>query len=75
MSDEIFRKLRDGYMIKRAEIEKDLTDQGGVFWNEIVSHRFCFDRRKKKNNFTRKIFWRSSFISSPGDRTNEKVRT
>lgn len=56
MSDELFRKIRNGYMVKRAEIEKDLADQGGLFWNEIVSHRFCFDRRKKKNNFTRKSF-------------------
>ena len=46
MSDDEFKKQRDGYVVKRIEIPKMMKYQGNVFWSEIDSHQFCFDRRK-----------------------------
>ncbi|CAF3897878.1 unnamed protein product [Rotaria sordida] len=44
MSDELFKKQREGYIVKKVEIPKNMHDQGNQFWNEIISHQFYFDR-------------------------------
>ncbi|CAF0723441.1 unnamed protein product [Adineta steineri] len=44
MSDDIFKKQREGYMVKKVEIPKKMHSQGNKFWNEITNHQFCFDR-------------------------------
>ncbi|CAF3867523.1 unnamed protein product [Adineta steineri] len=44
MPDDIFKKQREGYMVKKVEIPKSMHSQGNEFWNEITSHQFCFDR-------------------------------
>jgi hypothetical protein len=55
MPDELFRKQREGYVVKKMEIPKKMHSQTNKFWNEITNHQFCFDRRKNKHiNFTMK---------------------
>ena len=49
MSDEQFKKQREGYMVKKVEVPKKMRSQGNKFWMEIVNHQFCFDRCKNKN--------------------------
>ncbi|CAF4088608.1 unnamed protein product, partial [Adineta steineri] len=44
MPDDVFKKQREGYMVKKLEIPKKMHSQGNEFWNEITSHQFCFDR-------------------------------
>jgi len=48
MSDELFKKQREGYIVKKVEVPKNMHGQGNQFWNEIINHQFCFDRRKNK---------------------------
>jgi secreted Zn-dependent insulinase-like peptidase len=48
MSDDVFKKLREGYMVKKVEVSKKMHSQANKFWNEITNHQFCFDRRKTK---------------------------
>jgi len=52
MPDEIFKKQREGYMVKKVEIPKKMHSQGNKFWNEITNHQFCFARRNKKNKYS-----------------------
>ncbi|CAF4182702.1 unnamed protein product, partial [Adineta steineri] len=40
MPDDVFKKQREGYMVKKAEIPKSMHSQGDIFWNEITSHQF-----------------------------------
>lgn len=49
MSDDAFKKQREGYMVKKVEVPKKMRSQGHKFWSEITNHQFCFDRRKKNN--------------------------
>jgi hypothetical protein len=51
MPDEIFKKQREGYMVKKVEIPKKMHSQGNKFWNEITNHQFCFARRNKRNKY------------------------
>ncbi|CAF4223323.1 unnamed protein product, partial [Rotaria sordida] len=44
MSDELFKKQCEGYIVKKVEVPKNMHDQGNQFWNEIINHQFCFDR-------------------------------
>ncbi|CAF2967042.1 unnamed protein product [Rotaria sp. Silwood2] len=44
MPDELFKKQREGYMVKKVEVPKKMHSQGNKFWNEITNHQFCFDR-------------------------------
>ncbi|CAF3245595.1 unnamed protein product [Rotaria socialis] len=44
MSDEQFKKQREGYMVKKLEVPKKMRSQGNKFWTEITNHQFCFDR-------------------------------
>ncbi|CAF0885381.1 unnamed protein product [Adineta steineri] len=44
MSDDLFKKQREGYMVKKVEIPKSMHSQVYKFWNEITNHQFCFDR-------------------------------
>ncbi|CAF4107813.1 unnamed protein product, partial [Adineta steineri] len=44
MSDDVFKKQREGYMIKKVEIPKGMHSQVYKFWNETTSHQFCFNR-------------------------------
>ncbi|CAF5042784.1 unnamed protein product, partial [Rotaria sp. Silwood1] len=44
MPDELFKKQREGYMIKKLEVPKGMKNQGKKFCNEITNHQFCFDR-------------------------------
>ncbi|CAF3973712.1 unnamed protein product [Adineta steineri] len=44
MPDDVFKKQREGYMVKKVEIPKKMHSQGNEFWNEIEIHQFCFDR-------------------------------
>jgi hypothetical protein len=44
MTDDIFYKLREGFIGKKMEIPKTMNNQGSLFWYEITSHQFCFDR-------------------------------
>ncbi|CAF1449332.1 unnamed protein product [Adineta steineri] len=44
MPDDVFKKQREGYMVKKVEIPKSMHSQGDIFWNEITKHQFCFDR-------------------------------
>ena len=46
MSDEVFKKQREGCVVKKEEIPKRMHSQGNKFWNEITTHQFCFDRRE-----------------------------
>jgi len=54
MSDEIFKKQREGYMVKKVEVPKKMHSQGNKFWNEITNHQFCFNRRKNENNISKR---------------------
>ena len=47
MPEELYKKQREGYIVKKSEIPKTMYGQGSKFWNEITNHQFCFDRRKK----------------------------
>ncbi len=74
MTDEVFEKQREGYMVKKVEIPKKMHSQGNKFWNEITNHQFCFDRRRIRNkNFVREnlVF----FCSAIGSGNNKKFRT
>ncbi|CAF1121848.1 unnamed protein product [Adineta ricciae] len=44
MPDELFKKQREGYMVKKVEIPKKMHSQGNKFWSEITNHQFCFGR-------------------------------
>ncbi|CAF0979560.1 unnamed protein product [Adineta steineri] len=44
MPDDLFKKQREGYMVKKVEIPKSMHSQVYKFWNEITNHQFCFDR-------------------------------
>ncbi|CAF0765571.1 unnamed protein product [Adineta steineri] len=44
MPDHVFKKQREGYVVKKVEIPKGMYDQVHKFWYEITSHQFCFDR-------------------------------
>ncbi|CAF2145915.1 unnamed protein product [Rotaria magnacalcarata] len=44
MSDEQFKKQREGCMVKKVEVPKKMRSQGNRFWMEITNHQFCFDR-------------------------------
>jgi len=44
MSDDAFKKQREGYMVKKVEVPKKMHSQGNKFWNEITNHQFCFNR-------------------------------
>ncbi|CAF5043707.1 unnamed protein product, partial [Rotaria sp. Silwood1] len=44
MPDDLFKKQREGYMVKKVEVPKKMQSQGNKFWNEITNHQFCFDR-------------------------------
>ncbi len=46
MTDELFHKLREGCIVNKIEIPKSMSNQGRMFWCEITSHQFCFDRCK-----------------------------
>ena len=48
MPDELFKKQREGYIVKKLEISKRMRMQGNKFWEEITNHQFCFDRGKNK---------------------------
>ncbi|CAF1172834.1 unnamed protein product [Adineta steineri] len=44
MPDHVFKKQREGYVVKKVEIPKGMYDQVHKFWSEIWHHQFCFDR-------------------------------
>ncbi|CAF1425013.1 unnamed protein product [Adineta steineri] len=44
MPDDVFKKQREGYMVKKVEIPKSMHSQVYKFWNEIEIHQFCFNR-------------------------------
>ncbi|CAF0843089.1 unnamed protein product [Didymodactylos carnosus] len=44
MSDDIYCKQREGYIIKKLEISKSMSEQGILWFNEIVKHQYCFNR-------------------------------
>ncbi|CAF1145140.1 unnamed protein product [Adineta steineri] len=48
MPDDVFKKQREGYIVKKVEIPKSMHSQGNIFWNEITSHQFCFDRPQRE---------------------------
>lgn len=47
MSNEEFKKRCEGFIVKRVEVPKTMCDQGSKFSSEIMTHQFCFNRRKK----------------------------
>ncbi len=49
MPEDLFKKQREGYMVKKVEIPKKMHSQGNKFWNEITNHQFCFDRRMMRD--------------------------
>ncbi len=55
MFDELFKEQREGYIVKKVEVPKKMHDQENQFWNEIINHRFCFDRRKNKKSFVSSV--------------------
>jgi hypothetical protein len=59
MSDDSFKKQREGYMVKKVEVPKEMHRQGNRFWNEITNHQFCFVRRiiSNKNLLKENLFF------------------
>ncbi|CAF4452269.1 unnamed protein product [Rotaria sp. Silwood2] len=55
MSDELFKKQREGYIIKKVEVSKNMHDQGNQFWNDIINHQFCFDRPTLQAEITKTL--------------------
>lgn len=46
MSDELFKKQREGFIVKRLEVPKKMRTLANKYWSEITNHQFCFDRCK-----------------------------
>lgn len=59
MSDDSFKKQREGCIVKKVEVPKEMCRQGDQFWDEITNHQFCFDRRKNKN---KNILQKKTFV-------------
>ncbi|CAF3823280.1 unnamed protein product [Rotaria sordida] len=55
MSDELFKKQREGYIVKNVEIPKNMHDQGNRFWNEITNHQFYFDRPSRETEIIKTL--------------------
>ncbi|CAF1415312.1 unnamed protein product, partial [Adineta ricciae] len=55
MSNDEFEKQRNAFIIKSLEISKRMEDQGDIFWSEITSHEFCFDRPPLLSEILRKF--------------------
>jgi hypothetical protein len=57
MSDELFKKQREGYIGKKIEIPKKMQSQAEKFWDEITNHQFCFNRRKRRRKKDEFLFF------------------
>lgn len=55
MSDETFQKQREGYIVKKTEIPKRMHSQANKFWNEIITHQFCFDRNRIESEILKTV--------------------
>lgn len=47
--DDVFKKQREGCMVKKVEIPKKMHSQGNKYWLEVTNHQFCFNRRMNRN--------------------------